>query len=194
MARKCSLKACRTELPSKVDSDAWQANGFCDIDCMAKHGLVKAREQMERKRKADDLGIKKRNQSFKKKVADSDRSAWAKKAQAAFNSFIRMRDDLLPCISCGRYHSGQYHAGHYRSVGAAKQLRFNEINCHKQCAPCNNHKSGNITEYRINLIKKIGVESVELLENSNDVKRYSIDEYRDIEATYKAKLKGLAGS
>ena len=48
------------------------------------------------------------------------RNEWLKEAQIAFNAFIRIRDIELPCISCGRHHTGQYHAGHYRSVGSAK--------------------------------------------------------------------------
>lgn len=181
MARKCKC-GCEVELlPAAKCADIISKKGYASIPCLTKH--TQAKESLKA-----DKAIKKRNTEFKKKVTDSDRSAWAKKAQSAFNSFIRERDKELPCISCNRHHQGQYHAGHYRSVGAAKQLRFIEINCHKQCAPCNNHKSGNITEYRINLIKKIGVDSTESLENNNEVKRYTINEYKEIEAEYKDKL------
>lgn len=191
MARKCALKSCRSELPSKKDSDSWQEKGYCNIECMSLHGLEKGRQALERKRKADELGIKKRNQEFKKMVKQNDKAFRAAQAQKAFNAYIRQRDDKEPCISCQRHHDGQYHAGHYRTVGAAKQLRFNEDNCHKQCAPCNNHLSGNLTEYRINLIKKIGLEKVEDLESNSEIKRYSIEEYQTIEKRYKDKLKAL---
>lgn len=191
MARKCTLKTCRSELPSKADSDKWQAVGFCDDGCMAMHGLSKAKKQAERKRKADELGIKKRNQEFKKKVVNEDRGYWTKKAQAAFNAFIRAEDAKEPCISCQRFHDGQYHAGHYRTVGGHGELRFEEDNCHKQCSVCNNHLSGNIADYRINLVKKIGLSRVEWLEGPHNPKKYSIEDLKDIEATYKAKLKQL---
>ncbi|TEW24926.1 recombination protein NinG, partial [Histophilus somni] len=95
------------------------------------------------------------------------RSERLKELQGVFNRFIRLRDKNLPCISCGRYHQGQWHAGHYRSVGACPELRFNEDNVHKQCSVCNNHKSGNVIEYRINLVAKIGVERVEFLERKD---------------------------
>lgn len=184
MARKCKC-GCLSELPPAAKcADIVSKKGYSSIECLTKH--TRAKEAMKAEK-----AIKARNIEFKKKVSNSDRSALAKKAQIAFNSFIRERDKDLPCISCDRHHQGQYHAGHYRSVGAAKQLRFTEINCHKQCAPCNNHKSGNITEYRINLIKKIGVNNTESLENNNEVKRYSIEEYKEIEALYKLKLKEL---
>ncbi|OCG59004.1 recombination protein NinG [Gilliamella sp. Nev3-1] len=119
------------------------------------------------------------------------RSEHLRKAQTAFNAFIRERDKNEPCISCGRYHTGQYHAGHYRSVGACPELRFCELNVHKQCSACNNHKSGNIIEYRINLVKKIGVEKVEWLEGYHDPKKYTIEQIKQIKVEYKEKLKEL---
>jgi len=76
-------------------------------------------------------------------------------------------------------------------VGAAPQLRFDERNVHKQCVPCNQHKSGNAIEYRIGLCRRIGQTVVELLETSNEIKRWTIEEAKEIKATYKAKLKEL---
>ncbi len=119
------------------------------------------------------------------------RSEWMKEAQIVFNQYIRERDKNLPCISCGRHHQGQYHAGHYRTVGSHPELRFEESNAHKQCSVCNNHKSGNIIEYRINLKAKIGNEKLEWLEGNHDSKKYSIDDLKDIKSIYKSKLKEL---
>ena len=114
-----------------------------------------------------------------------------REAQTVFNSWIRERDKHLPCVSCGMVGNCQWHAGHFRTTKAAPQLRFNEDNCWKQCAQCNNHLSGNVTEYRIELVKRIGLERVEALENNNDLHRYTIDEAKVIKAKYKAKLKEL---
>ena len=84
-----------------------------------------------------------------------------KLAQAEFNKFIRLRDAHLPCISCQRFHEGRYDAGHYLSIGAHPEHRFNEDNCHKQCHwNCNIQQSGNIKNYRIELVKKIGIQKV----------------------------------
>jgi hypothetical protein len=105
-----------------------------------------------------------------------------KEAQAAFNAWIRVRDEDLPCISCGTTEAGQWHAGHYRTTAAAPELRFDENNCHKQCAQCNNYKSGNISEYRPNLIDRIGQEELDKLEGPHEPKRYTIEDLKVIKA------------
>lgn len=120
------------------------------------------------------------------------RRDWVREAQAAFNRFIRTRDMGQPCISCGRHHQGQMHAGHYLSTGARPELRFNELNVHAQCAPCNNHLSGNIVLYRKGLIQKIGVQLVEWLEGPHEATHYSVDDLKAIKAEYTRKAKELA--
>ena len=121
-------------------------------------------------------------------------SYWMKRAQAAFNAWVRERDAGQPCISCGRHHQGQYHAGHYRPSGSNPELRFEPDNCHLQCAPCNSHLSGNLTAYRPALIAKIGLARVEWLEGPHEPKRYRKEDYQAIEAEYKEKLKVLRAS
>ena len=141
--------------------------------------------------------VKEKKQAFnkrKKEFYDNDRSTRIKAAQKAFNDFIRFRDDELPCISCGRFHAGQYHAGHYRTTGAHPELRFEESNCHKQCSACNNYLSGNITEYRIHLIRKVGLSKVGWLEGPHEPKKYTCADLKEIELYYKAKLKELLNS
>lgn len=169
--RKC--RVCKTK---------FQRFNTLQVVCSAKCALDYAREQ-ERKKEARELRERKR--------ALKTRSDWLKEAQVEFNKFIRERDADLPCISCGRHHQGQYHAGHYRTVGACPELRFNELNCHKQCAPCNNHKSGNIVEYRINLVAKIGQAAVEWLEGPHDPVKYTIDEIKEIKRLYRQKTREL---
>jgi len=136
---------------------------------------------------------KKVNAKQKREFYANDVSFRKKAAQKAFNAYIRSRDREEPCISCDKPDNGQHqrHASHYRSVGACSQLRFNEENVHASCAQCNGVKSGNITEYRIRLIKKIGVEKVEWLECQNKVTRYTCEELLEIERSYKEKLKEL---
>lgn len=120
------------------------------------------------------------------------RAEWIKEAQAAFNKFIRLRDDDLSCVSCGRHHTGQYHAGHYLSTGARPELRFEELNVHKQCSMCNNYLSGNLVLYRAELINRIGIEKVEWLEGSHPPKKYTIEELKAIKALYLQKCKELS--
>lgn len=157
----------------------------CSVGCAMKF----SRKQAEAKQEKE---ARQRHKQRKEKFRDDDRGYWLKQAQFTFNKFIRLRDRNEPCISCGRHHQGQYHAGHYRSVGAAPELRFCEINAHKQCAPCNNHKSGNAIEYRINLVKKIGVDKVEFLERQDHPPaKMSIDEIKLVIKHYKEKVKAL---
>jgi hypothetical protein len=85
-----------------------------------------------------------------------------RKAVNVFNSYIRKRDVDLGCISCGSHN--QIQAGHYYSAGHYELLRFDEDNVHSQCLRCNYFLSGNLTHYRENLIKKIGIERVDKLD------------------------------
>ena len=83
-------------------------------------------------------------------------------AETHFNRFIRERDMDDPCISCGSYSLKQ--AGHFYSGGNFPSLKFNEKNVHGQCVKCNYYLSGNLLEYRKNLINKIGIDEVEKLD------------------------------
>lgn len=134
---------------------------------------------------------KERKELREAKQKAKTRGDWQREAQQAFNSWIRKRDEDLPCISCGRWHNGQWHAGHYMTVGARPNLRFDEANCHKQCSVCNNHLHGNLVNYRRALIAKIGIDAVEGLEADQSVKKYSIDDLKSIKATYTRKRKEL---
>jgi len=150
----------------------------CSVSCSLGH----VRKEKERE---FNLETKKRREQAKTK------GEWTKEVQVVFNAFIRQRDFGLPCISCQRHHNGQHHAGHYKSVGSSPELRFNELNVHLQCQPCNNHLSGNISNYRPCLIEKIGIESVEKLEGYNPPVRYTIEDLKELKNLYKEKLKKL---
>jgi len=154
----------------------------CSLECAKIHINQQAAEKWKKKERAELKAAKEKIKT---------RSQWVKEAQQAFNAYIRARDEKDPCISCQRYHNGQYHAGHYKTTGANPELRFEEDNCHKQCAPCNNHLSGNLVNYRINLITKLGIDRVERLEGPHDAKKYSIEELKAIKYKYKKKLKDL---
>lgn len=129
--------------------------------CSPKCALAIAPVNQEKARKA--IAQRDRREIKVRKERIKTRSDHFRETQAVFNEWVRLRDAALPCVSCGRHHEGQYHAGHYRTVGANPELRFEPLNVHKQCAPCNNHKSGDIVNYRIELVKRIGVEKVEWL-------------------------------
>ena len=123
------------------------------------------------------------------KLKLKSRSDWLKETQIVFNKYIRLRDQNDGCISCGSTSASSYHAGHYRSIGSAGHLRFNEHNCHRQCAACNTHLSGNLIRYRLGLIRKIGIQLVETLESDNATVKWSIDEIKILKAQFSAKIK-----
>lgn len=79
-----------------------------------------------------------------------------------FNAWIRKRDELAGCITCGSFTEIQ--AGHYHAAGQNNHLRFNEDNVNSQCKRCNYYLRGAQAKYRMNLIHKIGVERVERLD------------------------------
>ena len=175
---KC--KICRAEFTKRSIT-----HKVCSDSC-AVELLRKTRE--EAKLKADRT---ERVETKKALERLKTRSDWLKDAQVVFNQYIRERDKLEPCISCSRHHQGQYHAGHYLSTGARPNLRFVENNVHKQCQPCNTHLSGNLINYRINLIQKIGVEAVVQLETDFEPKKYTIDNLKEIIKIYRNKVKML---
>ena len=162
-------------------------SNFHDISCASEHGTRQARKSKVKQLKLEKKAHNQRKREFK----DNDRSFQIKKTQQVFNRFIRLRDHAEHCISCGRYHAGQYHAGHYRTVGGHPELRFSVINCHKQCSVCNNHKSGNIVEYRINLRGRIGDNLLDWLEGPHDAKKYTIEQLKEIKLKYRAKWREI---
>lgn len=178
--RKCKNKACR-----EYFSPSRPLQSVCSPGCAISLSRYKAAALVAKSQK--------QTRSVDKAALDKlqPKSYWLKRAQTAFNAFIRERDYNLPCISCGRFHDGKYDAGHYRSVGAMPALRFHELNVHKQCVPCNQHKSGNILEYRIRLIPKVTQEIVDWLEKDHPALKLSIPDIQAIEAMYKAKTKAL---
>jgi len=173
---KCKSRGC----DNTVDRSYSSTKQVCSVPCAIAWG----REKEAKKRN-------KAHQKDKKELRDNDRSFQLKKAQTLFNSFIRLRDKREGCISCTNPFGDKYDAGHYRSTGAHPELRFNEYNNNGQCVHCNQHLSGNLVDYRIQLIKKIGVGKVEWIEGSHDRPKLTIDDIKAIQDKYKAKIKEI---
>lgn len=132
------------------------------------------------------------NKAHKLKLIDiKPLSYWKAKTQQAVNAYVRARDGNEPCISCGRHHTGQYHAGHYLTTAAHPELRYNPDNIHKQCSACNNHKSGNISEYRPRILAKIGQDRLDWIEGPHPPAKYTRQDLQAIEADFKARLKSM---
>lgn len=166
---------------------------FCTIEHALQYANKETRARIERadraKHKADKERVKTRAQ-------------WMKEAQAAFNSFVRARDYGKPCVSCGalpaQKYGGTMDCGHFRSTGSASHLRFNLFNTASQCVTCNRYGSGMAVDYRIELIKRIGLDRVERLESNNTPRSFDIDYLKRIKrifnkrAKYYKKRRGIA--
>lgn len=114
-------------------------------------------------------------------------------AQREFNRWVLQRDVGEGCISCdvGPNYAGQWNAGHYRTTAAASHLRFNPDNVWRQCGQCNHRKSGNVVEYRIRLVAKIGAARVEALENDNRTVKWGRDELVEMRRKFCADWRAL---
>ena len=176
---KSKLKKCRVCKTEFFQYTSTQVT--CSIKCAIEY----AREQEKKK----DKSAARRQ---KKEYYDNDRKYQLKLAQKACNEYIRARDGGLGCISCDKPNDGthQRHASHYRP-GTNRQLMFNELNIHASCQQCNTTKSGNLTEYRIRLIQKIGIEKVEWLESYQGDYKFTLDDIKEIKQFYKEKVKLL---
>lgn len=159
--------------------------------CSPKCGLAIKDVNANKARKAlADVG-RKELRAAKERV--KPKGQYMREAQAAFNSWVRLRDAALGCVSCDKpaTWAGQWHASHFRSVGSSPEHRFNPLNVHRACSVCNNHLSGNILGYQPELIRRIGLEAVETLLGPSEPKRYTIEELKAMTAEYRAKTREL---
>jgi hypothetical protein len=207
--RKC--RTCKVPIPTFAKSDTvYQKRGCCGEQCALAFGRLAIQKSHRRKERENVKAARvakgeQRKQRTEQQIKLKTRTEWIKEAQVAFNKFIRLRDDLLPCICCNSWGKdedwlvgGKWDAGHFLSRGGFPELRFEELNCHKQLKSCNAgsskyaRKGRTVSEgYRLNLINKIGLDKVEWLESHHEEKKYTIDDLKQIITVYKAKLAEL---
>lgn len=165
-----------------------------DFECKLRYAQRHAEKSRQAREKAERKAIRIRKEKLK------TRRDYIKEAQIAFNAYIRARDHDKSCICCGlplegnaiaTATGGGFDCGHYRSVGSAPHLRFDERNAHGQRKQCNRWGAGRAVDYRIGLIKRIGLSAVEALEADQEPRHYTIPELIELKAKYKAKLKEL---
>lgn len=187
--RKCKI-CCEWFIP-KYPNIYW---------CNPDHGAELAIKKRNRDREKAERALKKKQQQElaekkdklkARRLAVKPRSYFIQQAQRSVNAYIRYRDKDKPCVSCGTCESSRWDAGHYRTTSAAPQLRFDERNIQRQCIVCNQHHSGNLVQYRVELIERIGIESVEAIESNHDRHRWTIEECKAIKAEFDEKLKRL---
>lgn len=153
----------------------------CGYECAIDYARLKQKQNL----------TKQKNKAVKK-LKENDIPTLKRLAQTLVNKYIRERDKLLPCVSCGYDGTDrQWHASHYMPMGNNSAIRYDEDNIHKACSICNNHLSGNLVPYRVELIKKIGLEKVIFLETQKHPKKWSIEELNEIITKYRNKLKSM---
>lgn len=184
--RNC--KVCKTRFKPETIFQWW-----CCEEHKADFAVQVYRKQSDQRTKQQQRTLAKEQskQWQDRKAAVKPLSHWTSMTQRVFNDYIRARDEGCGCISCGSKTAAEYHAGHFRTTKAASQLRFDEDNCHLQCSACNVHYSGAISQYRLNLIEKIGLQRVLDLESNNTTHRHTREELDAIRASYRAKIREL---
>lgn len=173
MSRTC--KNCKTKFEPQYNS----VQSVCSFECALEDGKKNRDKKWKKEKKVRSEALK----------TNSD---YVRELQVIFNKFIRLRDKDNGCISCNKPLSSKYDAGHYYSTGSYPELRFNENNVHAQCVFCNQHKHGNLLEYRIQLKKRIPVEDyVALNMMKGHPRKYTIPELKALKIKYKEKIKML---
>jgi hypothetical protein len=178
-----TCKVCKTEFNPMRPMQNW-----CSLDC----AYALANQAVEKKKAKEAQEDRKKTRE--KLDAMRTKPQLVKIAQVSFNKYIRERDLLKPCISCGKppsTESNQTDAGHFRSVGSAPHMRFVEDNIHGQCKHCNQYLAGNIVEYRKGLIERIGLKRVEQIEADQTVRKYTKEALQEIARHYNAEAKRL---
>jgi hypothetical protein len=175
-----TCKNCKDKFEPQYNS----VQSVCSFEC----SIELTKKNSEKKRKKEWNKEKK-----KRKEALKTNSDWLRDTQKIVNKYIRERDKDNPfCISCGKVINGVRHASHFMSSGGHSNIRFNTDNIWVSCYKCNVMLSGNQLPYRVRLIEKIGLERVEYIESiANEVRRYSIDELKEIQKEFKEKVRLL---
>lgn len=178
--RKCKAPSCRQWFqPISTFSKA------CSTPCALE--IIRAEDAKQ---------FRKETRQMREKL--KTRRDYLKEAQQAFNAWVRERDHGRPCISCGRTPNdndlmtgSRWDAGHYRSTGANPELRFEPLNCHRQCVQCNRDLSGNVANFRIGLRDRIGDEALEWLDGPHEPKKYTAAQLQAIRDHYRREARRL---
>ena len=184
--RKCNN--CKSTVDAK-DALISHLKAFCSYSCLKIYIANNADKIACKVRKEKRTETRQANEKLK------TCAQWMREAQAAFNAYVRVRDKDLPCISCGLNKNDNHMTGsgwdavHYRSRGASPQLRFHLWNVHKQCVKCNRYLSGNVSNFRIGLVRKIGADRVLQLESMNQGLEMTIDYLKRIKSIFRRNAK-----
>lgn len=159
----------------------------CGWKCAIQHANIQTKKDVIKKQKADKKELKQRKQEL---ITPTE---WANKLQKYFNKYIRIRDHLHGCISCGVSLEGKkYDAGHFWDKKNYPFLRFHESNCFGQCVQCNKHRGSNAHEYRLRITERITPDQLQWLDDHRaDDMNLSVDEIKQKIEFYKQKIKDI---
>lgn len=184
-------KVCNEPTTSKFGLTA-----LCSVDHALEYAQRKSSKKRQAAQRKAEREEKQKHRQDKEKVRT--RGDLMKKAQSAFNAYIRARAIRFGhcCISSGRpliedKIGGGFDCGHYRSIGSAPHLRFNINNAWGQSKHDNQYKSGNMQNYRDGLIKMIGIEKVEALENNNEYRKFDCNYLLRIAKIFRRKKRNI---
>lgn len=153
----------------------------CSMKCSIEFANQKAKEKAIKQ-------ARKEKKEWKENTMTA--SQWKQKFQTIFNKYIRKRDELHGCVSCGcDLSKRKFDAGHFYAT-TYEGLRFNELNVHGQCVKCNRHEHGNLHEYRKGILNRITPDQLKWLdEHRHDELRLTIPEIKKLIDEYKQKIK-----
>jgi hypothetical protein len=109
---------------------------------------------MEWKRILEEKAWQKRKKEAKEKLKSL--SEYEAEAKKSFQKWVRLRDEGLPCISCGTMETMRWDGGHLFKAEIFSGVIFDERNVSRQCIKCNTVLNGNEAEYSIRLKERIG--------------------------------------
>jgi len=127
-------------------------------------------------------------------MKDKTTSQLIQEAQPIFNTWIKLRDKGLPCISCGAPHPTD--AGHLFKVSTHPEMRFNPMGCHSQCRACNSLDDGNFEAYCDGIVARYGREYLQkVIQESIRLRqsnfKWSKSDLKEMIIYYKKEIKRL---
>lgn len=184
MIKQQSIKKCKGTIKAK-------GRGCGEIKTIFRHGLCficykdflfNSNEGKEILNKSIITGKKRADKEDKKrkkfeKDANKSIAKLIAEVRIPFQKLIRIRDHGQQCICCERmlpFNIGDYDAGHFLKAELYTGLIFHPDNVFGQLKHCNKYEHGNENGYRGGLIKRIGIERYNHL---NDVKN-TLKEYK----------------
>ncbi len=140
---------------------------------------------------------KKTSQNERKRSKTKSQQTLIRKLDKVFALYIRLRDAMpngyVRCISCGQIKRFKdVDCGHFHSR-IHMATRFDEDNCHGECAFCNRFRSDHLIDYQRNLIRLIGQSRFDLLNvKAHSAKHYLSCELEDMIKHYTQEVKRLS--